>query len=135
MIKFSRFRSLACCSLSSLGLAVAATAVVVAVQAAVPKFRVSYGLEAFILSEDLCKDIEPSVREVTHTSRTDRRRGRLSSPHIAAMFRNAVRRVAAPVALRAAAAPARAMVPRAASGTRKTNAAKQGRGGRVRPRQ
>jgi len=36
----------------------------------------------------------------------------------AAMFRNAVRRIAAPVALRAAAAaPAKAVVPRATSGT------------------
>lgn len=39
------------------------------------------------------------------------------SLHATTMFRNAVRRVAAPVALRAAAAPAKAVVPRATSGT------------------
>lgn len=41
----------------------------------------------------------------------------LSHLEHAAMFRNAVRRVAAPLALRAAAAPAKAAVPRATSGT------------------
>ena len=73
---------------------------------------------SFFSSEKICESI---VRERGDTFwRTRREEGLGSHTSLAAMFRNAVRRVAAPVALRAAAVPARVVVPRAAaSGARK----------------